>query len=266
MSTQATIVVPLLRQTDAWLDQAVRSAVLQTVPCEVIVVTSRETPASNRDVLSAIASRHDNLRVLFRDQPRGFPGTINFGIRAANTGRIGILLSDDWLEPDCVAECLAHDADIVSTSHTTFHADGVTPVEGSARILHLTDFLACPTERDQASYLTYFFLFQKYALERAGYLDEAIGDFPGIDDFHLIWTMLEHGASVAVIERCLYNVRDHNGERLTLADPDEASLNLAKILRKHHVSEAEIPALVEQARRWFGKTVYAVLNETAPNG
>jgi hypothetical protein len=265
MNVHATIVIPLLRQNDAWLDQAVRSAVGQTARCEVIVVTSRETPQSNRDLLVKLSSRHDNLRVLFRDLPRGFPQTVNFGIQSASTNRIGILLSDDWLELNCVAESLEHTDDIVSTAHVHYHADGVTLVEGSSRIHTRANYLACPTLESRASYLKYFFLFQKAALERAGYLDESIGDFPGIDDYHLIWTLLEQGATVSIVEKCLYNIRDHDGERLTLADPDEAVRNLEKILRKHHVPEVEIPGLLAAHRDWYGKPVYAVLREMRQN-
>lgn len=261
MNVRASIVIPLLRQKDAWLDQAVRSAVLQTAPCEVIVVTSRETPASNHDVLGEIALQHENLRVLFRDLPRGFPQTLNFGMRAACTDRIGILLSDDWLQPETVAKCLKHSADIVSTAPATYHADGVTPVVGSTRKLRTAEFLKLPTLQSKASYLTYFFLFQKDALERVGYVDETVGDFPGVDDYHLVWTLLEHGATVAIVEEHLYNIRDHDGERLTLADPAKAVQNLEKILHKHHVREPDFSRLVAGHRRWYGKPVYQVLRD-----
>jgi glycosyltransferase involved in cell wall biosynthesis len=261
MSWRATIVIPLLRQKDAWLEQAVRSAAGQTAACEVIVVISRETPQSNRDILSRLASVHDNLRVVFRDLPRGFPSTVNFGIHAAGTSRIGLLLSDDWLEPDCVAECLAHTADIVCASHTAYRADGITLVEGATRRLSMQGFLARPTLESKASYLTHFFLLRKNALERAGYLDESIGDFPGIDDYDLIWTMLEQHASVAIVEKCLYNYRDHDGERLTMADPVQAARNLGTILHKHGVVEPEFSRLMAAHGRWFGKPLYAVLAE-----
>ena len=261
MSYRASIVIPLLRQTDAWLEQCVRSAVMQTAPCEVIVVTSRETPASNRAVLSGLAVIHANLRVLFRDLPRGFPQTLNFGMRAATSSRIGILLSDDWMEPGCVAACLEHDSDIVSASHQTYLADGVTPLAGAARKLRTAEFLLRPTLQEKAAYLTHFLLFQKSALERSGYVDESIGDYPGIDDYHLLWTMLEQGASVAIVEECLYNYRDHDGERLTLADPEQAVRNLEKILHKHSVAEPEFSRLIEGHRRWYGKPLYEVLQQ-----
>jgi GT2 family glycosyltransferase len=261
MTPAASIVIPLLRQKDEWLAAAVRSAVGQTAPCETIVVASRETPRSNRDVLGDLSAGHENLRVLFRDLPAAFAATINFGMRAAAAQRVGLLLSDDWLEPDCIAECLAHTEDIVSTGHRVFYADGLTPVERATRRSTMERFLSRPTLEQKASYLTHFFLFRRSALERAGWVDETVGDFPGVDDYHLIWTMLEHGASVAVVEKCLYNYRDHEGERLTLADPMLAEENLGKILRKHDVTEPEFSRLTAAHRRWFGRPLYAVLAE-----
>jgi hypothetical protein len=47
--------VPLRRQPDAWLRQAVLSATCQTVPTAVIVVTAETTPASNRAILDEVA-------------------------------------------------------------------------------------------------------------------------------------------------------------------------------------------------------------------
>ena len=52
MNYRATIVIPLLRQVDTWLDQCVRSALAQSVTTEVIVVRSELTPPSNVEILS----------------------------------------------------------------------------------------------------------------------------------------------------------------------------------------------------------------------
>jgi hypothetical protein len=97
-------------------------------------------------------------------------------------------------------------------------------------------------------------------LLRVGGLDESIGNYPGIDDFDLIWTLLEHGATVGIVEEQLYHYRDHRGERLTLADPVARARNLEKILRKHRVSEQEIPEIVRRHARWFGRPIYEVMN------
>ena len=244
MTLAATIIIPLRRQRDAWLEQCVLSAVGQSASCETLVVRAADAPPSNLALLERLAQEWGNLRVIVEEQPGSFPAAINLGIRHARAERIGLLLSDDWLDREAVAHCLPIDADIVCTRHTVYHADGVTVLQGASKTLTMRDYLKLPTLEAKANYLEHFFLFRRAALSEAGGLDETIGNFPGIDDYDLIWTLLEHGATVGIVEHRLYNYRDHDGERLTLADPVQAARNLEKILRKHGIAESEIPAMV----------------------
>ena len=259
MTLAATIIIPLRRQRDAWLEQCVLSAVGQSASCETLVVRAADAPPSNLALLERLAQEWGNLRVIVEEQPGSFPAAINLGIRHARAERIGLLLSDDWLDREAVAHCLPIDADIVCTRHTVYHADGVTVLQGASKTLTMRDYLNLPTLEAKARYLDHFFFFRKAALSEAGGLDETIGNFPGIDHYDQIWTLLERGASVAIVEHRLYNYRDHDGERLTLADPAQAARNLEKILRKHGIAESEIPAMVRKASRWFGKPYYKVL-------
>lgn len=259
MTPAATIVIPLKRQQDAWLEQCVLSAVGQSVPCETIVVRAADAPPSNLAILERIAEKGGRLRVIVEEQPGSFPAAINLGIRRARAERIGLLLSDDWLDREAVAHCLPVDADIVCTGHTVYYADGVTVQPRANATLTMRQYLSLPTLEAKASYLEHFFLFRQAALLQAGGLDETIGSFPGIDDYDLIWTLLERGATIGIVEHRLYNYRDHDRERLTLADPAQAARNLEKILRKHGIVESEIPAAVRAALRWFGKPIHQVL-------
>jgi glycosyltransferase involved in cell wall biosynthesis len=262
MRPAASIIIPLLRQRDEWLGQCVESAVKQSVCCDVIVVRAAATPRSNVDLLAETAGRWTNLRVLIETQPGSFPGAINVGIRAAKSDRVGLLLSDDWLDVDCVATCLRHSADIVCTGQATYFEDGVTLNEAACQTPSNRAYSALAGLEAKASYLEHFFLFSKKALLSVGGLDESIGNFPGIDDYDLIWTLLEHGATVEIVEERLYNYRDHDGERLTRANSEEAVRNLKKILRKHQVDEMEMGKVVEAHRRWFGNAIYRVLAES----
>jgi glycosyltransferase involved in cell wall biosynthesis len=259
-SSVATIIVPLLRQKTAWLAQCLESALAQSEPCEVIVVRAAGTPAPNLKVLQELQKDWTNLHVLVETKPGNFPGAINDGIAAASTNRIGFLLSDDWLERDAVAQCLPLDADIVCTGQTTYYEDG-TVLEAASRTLSLSEFNRRPTLESKASYLEHFFLFKKQALLRAGGLDETIGNFPGIDDYDLIWTLLEQGATVAIVEKRLYNYRDHAGERLTLASRQEALRNLETILLKHGIPKTHVREIAEDHAKWYGRPIHEVLRE-----
>jgi glycosyltransferase involved in cell wall biosynthesis len=252
---RATIVIPLLDQVDAWLEQCVRSALAQTVRAEVVVVHSPRTGASNRELLARLGRDHASLRVLEEPPQSGFAAALNLGFRSARAERVGILLSDDWLEPRAAELALPHDADIVSTGHTEYLADGTTALPEISRPRSLAAFERLPTLEEKARYLKHFFLFRRATLLAAGGADETIGDFPGIDDFDLVWTLLERGATVAIVETPVYNYRDHDGERLTLRDRDQAIATLHRILDKHGLRGEEKVRVLAAHVGWLGRTV-----------
>lgn len=263
-SPAATIVIPLLGQPDDWLQQCVCSALAQTADAEVIVVCSARTPPSNRLLLEKLREESSRLAVVEEERP-SFPGALNQGIRLAQAPRIGFLLADDWLEPTAVEECLAHDADIVSTGLSAYEGDGVTRLPEIDRAASQTELDRRATPQSKAQYLTHFFLFQKSKLAEVGLLDESVGDFPGIDDYHLIWTLLEAGATVGMVEMPLYNKREHRGERLTMESRRQARANLGLILDRHGVRGRRKRRLLHDHSRWFGRStqdVYRALRKS----
>ena len=108
-----------------------------------------------------------------------------------------------------------------------------------------------PTLQEQASYVGHFILFQRASVLAVGGVDPEIG-LTGADDYDLIWTMLEQGASVRLIPEALYHYRDHDGERLTMRTQQDQLLDLRKILAKHKVSPEETERLVAGKARWYG--------------
>jgi glycosyltransferase involved in cell wall biosynthesis len=258
MSYAACIVIPLLRQVDAWLKQCVLSALQQSVPTEVVVVRSTMTPPSNLEILEDLQRRHKDLRVVGERKAGNFPNAINTGFACAQADRVGLLLSDDWLEKGAVAACVSKPADIVSTGNTVYFADGRVN-KAACRIPSMARFLSLATLEEKACHLQHFFLFRKQVAVRVG-LDETIGNGPGIDDYDFIWTLLEQNSCVAIVEAQLYNYRDHDGERLTLADPHLLQNNLRKILQKHMVSEPEMRPIIKRHARWFGQPIYKVMS------
>jgi GT2 family glycosyltransferase len=264
MNAEATIIIPLLNQVDAWLRQAALSALDQSAPCEVLVVTSPHTSASNLDVLDRLSSSHPNLRILCQPPGKQFAAALNLGIREATTDRIGFLMSDDWLAPSAVAACLPRGEDIVSTGRTFYAADGATVLSDLAQLHTEAAFDALRTLADQATFLGHFFLIRKSALLRAGGVDETVGNSPGVDDFDLIWRMLEQGASVGIVPAALYNYRDHEETRLTRSDHTEMLATFERILAKHSLSPRERRRILAQHTAWFGASMRARYEEIAP--
>jgi glycosyltransferase involved in cell wall biosynthesis len=252
----ATIIIPLLRQADDWLKHSVESALNQTVPCQVLVITSPQTSPSNLRILEQLR-RNTNLEV-HQQQRSGFAAALNTGIAMSRTGRIGFLLSDDWLQPNAVEECMRYSTDVVCGGIRHYGADGIRELLRFQKRLTLAEFRRQPTLEQKAKYLQHFLLFQKHKLEEVGGLDESLGDWPGVDDYDLIWVLLERGASVTIVDKSLYNYRDHDGERLTLRKPADALANLARIFAKHRVPPGERRELIAAYRVWFGKRLDAV--------
>jgi len=253
---KVSIIIPLLNQRDEWLEQCILSAVKQTVRLEVVVITTKNfTKESNIATIRKIRANFNNLKVL--ESEIGFAKTINKGIRESFSERIGLLLSDDWLELDAVEECLKYDADIVCTSAMEYADDGTTKFLYLSPIKTHKAFSEKTTLQEKASYLEHFFLFKREKLLEVGLLDENIGDC-AVDDFDLIWTLLEHNAQVHLVEKYLYNLRDHDGERLTMRSKDEMTSTVGRILEKHGITGKEKKDLIAKKSVWFGKPEHIV--------
>ncbi len=254
----ASIIVPLLDQQDSWLEQCLKSALTQTIRSEVIVVSSARTRSSNFALMSRLGQEFKNLLVVERRPGEGFPRAINTGIEMAHADRVGLLMSDDWLEPDAVELTIEYETDIVSSGMTGYAADGITDLPEISFLPNRLHFERIVNLDEKASYLSHFFLFRMTALKKIGLVDETLGDYPGIDDFDMPWTLLEHNASVSIVEKKLYNYRDHDGDRLTLKKKEDAIAGLERILKKHQVSEADRKRILASHTPWYGEQILRV--------
>ena len=104
----STLLVPLLNQVDSFLVDALTSATKQCAECEIIVICAPSTCATNREIVDTFAQNDSRLRVVVQTR-HGFPAALNEGVEMAKADRIGLLLTDDWLEPTAIEDCLALD-------------------------------------------------------------------------------------------------------------------------------------------------------------
>ena len=256
----AAIVIPLLNQVDAWLDQCVRSALHQPDADRVVVVTSPHTRASNLALLDRIAVANPRLRVMQRPTGAAFAGAINAGFEAGfemdGCERIGLLLSDDWLAPDALAACLERPEDLVATGRLACDASGRKQLW--EQIPSAAGYARLPDDPARASYIGHFMVFRRACFLAVGGVDPDIG-LTGADDYDLPWTLIEAGASIGFVERGLYHYRDHEQQRLTLRDRDSQLKDLARVLAKHGIRGEQAGALMRVKQKWYGEPVYQVL-------
>jgi hypothetical protein len=250
---RATIVMPLKSQVDGWLRESVLSALHQSLPTEVLVITSVHTPTSNLAILDAMQRDYAQLKIELRPEGAQFAGAINHGFAIASCERVGILFTDDQIAPETVEKCLPHDADIVSTSRCGMD-------------VHLTEklwenapdpvrYAKLSTIEQRASYIGHFMLFNRSKVLSIGGVDSNIG-LTGADDYDMVWTMLEAGATVQFVPEVMYLIRDHDGVRLTMRDQQSQIADLRKILTKHGIVGEEAERMVEAKKKWYGTPGY----------
>lgn len=254
--SNATIVIPLLNQVDAWLEQCVRSALEQTVKAEVIVVISPLTCDSNLAVLQNIGVEQKSLKIITRPPGSQFAGAINAGFAAADCERVGLLLSDDWLEEDALEACLARSEDLVATGRIAYDADGHTKLWEN--LPKVSRYATLADDESRASYIGHFMVFRRERFQAVGGVDPDIG-LTGADDYDLPWCLIEAGATVGLVERGLYNYRDHEQQRLTLRNRESQVHDLVRLLAKHGIENERAEELIRGKQKWFGEPVYRVL-------
>jgi len=252
----ATIIIPLLHQQDEWLHQCVLSALQQSTECRVIVVYSPETTPGNLRILETFKRQAPLSLTCLCGQSEGFAGAINDGIALVESKRTGFLLSDDWLEPVAVEKCLPRSADIVSTQRTLYCAEGIAEIHVRNRSIH--QYAQLESNISRSEHLGHFLLFSTRALRDVGGVDPGVG-LTGADDFDLIWTLLDHGATVSIVEQSLYNYRDHHLQRLTLRNKEDQLRDLEKILDKHNVPIDDRPGIRARHGVWYGRRQSDVL-------
>ena len=74
-----------------------------------------------------------------------------------------------------------------------------------------------------------------------------------LNDYHLIWSLLEADASVRIVEERLYMKRDHDGARLTIQPVEQCRKNLSRILDVHGVTGRRKRRLLHEHGQWFGR-------------
>lgn len=199
-----TIGVPTYNQ-ESTLEDTLKSALAQTVPCEIIVVNDGSTDAT-RFILDEYA---DKVKVITQTN-RGLPAARNTAIMNATGDYFLPLDSDDILEPNCVERILQvaeeTDADVVAPSFKTF---GMTS-EGVMLQMRptLEDFKA----GNRLGYCSA--IKRSVLLEVGGYSPRMVW---GYEDYHLWVTLLCRNKSIVTIPEYLWQYRTKANSMITTA-------------------------------------------------
>jgi glycosyltransferase involved in cell wall biosynthesis len=192
--TKVSILIPSFNQ-EAYLAEAIESALSQTHPCEIIIVDDGSTDGS-----LMLAQQYEPEVKVVRQVNKGLASARNTGIMNASGDYILPLDADDILLPNCVERLLQvakeTEADVIGPSFQCFGV-GDTVV-----ILHPQPTLA---HFRVGNHLGYFSLIKKAALlEIGGYSSRMV---EGYEDLHLWVNLLSRGKRIETVPEVLVKYR-----------------------------------------------------------
>ena len=130
----------------ALLKRAIRSALSQTVPCQVVVVDNASTDGTEEYMNGLVAEQGERLVYVRNTSNAQHAGAVNAGVEAASSEWIKLVDDDDYLAENCLkvmtkAISLRPTAVICSCQAAQVDAEGVelsrTPVTGPGEVFYI---------------------------------------------------------------------------------------------------------------------------------
>lgn len=186
-----SIVIPCFKQAQ-YLEDAIESALNQTIPCEIIVVND-----GSPDNTSEIAKKYPVI--LIEKENGGLASARNAGIAVATGDYILTLDADDIIAQDFIEKTVGID-DIVGTQQQEF---------GDSHILWMNNN-SNPTFEDfkKSNQINCSSLFKKEIWEKVGGYCEKM-PYQGYEDWFFWLNATKAGYKVTIIQEPLFFYRKH---------------------------------------------------------
>jgi glycosyltransferase involved in cell wall biosynthesis len=246
-----TALMPVKAYHRGYLLAAVDSMLEQTRPeWRLLVIVERRKRAELQSILAEALA--DPRIEMVENEGRQLAGSLNTGMRLAQTEFVAILLGDDRWAPEAVEVLARHIAaspgiDFFHSARRAMDAAGrpLSSVMPSQPEISPEDFIAM-------SPVKHLLCWRREMGLAIGGMDESLNSV-AVDDYDFPWSMAEHGASFQAIPDCLYSYRDHRDHfRLTTHLPlNHHKRELARIMRKHGADEPTIARRIADAEQGY---------------
>jgi glycosyltransferase involved in cell wall biosynthesis len=246
-----TGLVPVKAYRAEYLREAIGSVLQQTsADWRLLVITEKRQRSQLESVL--VEQLADPRIDLVTKEGRQLAGSLNTGMRRAETEFVAILLGDDVWSPATVEVLTKHivaspEIDFFHSARRAMDAEGrlISSVMPSRPSVSVDDFAI-------KSPVKHLLCWRRERGLSIGGMDESLNSV-GVDDYDFPWSMAESGAKFKAIPDCLYIFRDHREFfRLTTHLPlSHHKRELARVLRKHGVDEPTVIQRVAEAERTY---------------
>jgi len=117
-----SVIIPIY-SVEKYLPQCLESVLAQTLQEIEIILVNDGSKDRSLDIINEYAKKDDRIKVI--DKPNeGYGKTVNRGIEAATGEYIGIVESDDWIEPDMYETLYSiaqsHNVEVVKANYVAF--------------------------------------------------------------------------------------------------------------------------------------------------
>ena len=230
MESMVSIIVPVYKTKD-YLRQCIESLLSQTYRSVEIILVDDGSPDECPALCDDYASKDKRIRVIHKENG-GLSSAREAGIQHAHGGYIMVVDSDDWLEPDTIADCievaLKNEADCVMFGYVReypsksipthlFGSDFAYEVFASEEKIHrrivglIGNELQSPQQIDNLStvcmklYKTDIAIRGRIVSERiVGTSEDTIFNLYALD-----------GCKISYINKCFYHYRKSNAQSIT---------------------------------------------------
>ena len=237
-SSFVTAVMPLKYYKEDYLREALGSLYNQSCPeWRLLIVVEKCDHQHFSELLEKDLQDSRIEMVIMEGQP--FSGSINTGMRKANTDFVALLFADDLWSLDAVQTLNSYiqkyqNVDFFHSSRIIIGECGkpISSVKLSQGEFSLEDF-------KNGSPVKHLLCWRKEKGLAVGGIDETI--FKAVDDYDFPWTMAENHAVFKAVKECLYYHRNHCEyfRKTTHIPKSTAKRDILMTLKKHGVGLLE---------------------------
>ena len=228
-----TVLLPLRAYAPRFLRSALDSILEQTSPGWLLIVIVDEENRPHFEALLAPELSDPRVRLVV-NQGRGLPGSLNTGMREADSDFCAILLGDDVWSRNAVAvleeQIAAHpEVDFFHSSRVMVDENdrAIAPPSQGKEVIRAEDFFGAPP-------LKHLLCWRRGLGLEIGGMDQSFR-LVGPDDYDFPWCMAERGAAFRFIPEVLYLGREHRECYRLSTDPPlrERRREIVRMWRKH---------------------------------